>query len=320
MAAISTLEPLLTARLVHQFPIPSWIENLAIRSNGQILVTCSSAPEVFLVDPTDSSKTVPIHKFPDVAGMAGIIEVEHDKFYVAGGNFNLNTLVNQTGSYKLWEIDMVNFESEGKAAIKEVMNLGKIGFPNGLELLSESERTILAADCEAGAVFRIDLEKGTHEIAVQVDEMMNPEKPFIPIAVNGIAVHEGYLYWTNTSKALFCRIKIHKDGKAAGDVEIIAQGLIGDDFCFDRDNNAWITQNPFNTITVSKAKGGLVTVAGKIDRMDVAGVTACQFDRKSGNEHLLYVVTNGGLGGPVNGTEVEGGKVAVIDTSSFKEG
>lgn len=318
MAEISALDPLLPSRVVHQFPMPSWVENLAIRSNGQIVVTFSSAPEVFLVDPTDPSKTVLIHKFPDVSGMAGIIEVEHDKFYVAGGNFDLSTFVNQTGSYKLWEVDMTNFESDGKAAVKEVMKLEKVGLPNGMEVLSKSEKIILAADCEAGAVFKIDLAKETHEIAIQVDEMKNPEKPFIPIAVNGIAVHKEYLYWTNTSKELFCRIKIHKDGKAAGDVEIIDQGLIGDDLCFDRDDNAWIARNPFNTITVAKAKGGLVTVAGKIDRLEIAGVTACQFDRKSGNEHMLYVVTNGGLGGPVNGSEVEGGKVSVIDTSSFK--
>ncbi|PMD65515.1 uncharacterized protein K444DRAFT_608100 [Hyaloscypha bicolor E] len=250
--------------------------------------------------------------------MAGIIEVEHDKFYVAGGNFDLSTFVNQTGSYKLWEVDMTNFESDGNAAVKEVMKLEKVGLPNGMEVLSKSEKIILAADCEAGAVFKIDLANETHEIAIQVDEMKNPEKPFIPIAVNGIAIHKEYLYWTNTSKELFCRIKIHKDGKAAGDVEIIDQGLIGDDLCFDRDDNAWIARNPFNTITVAKAKGGLVTVAGKKDRLEIAGVTACQFDRKSGNEHMLYVVTNGGLGGPVNGSEVEGGKVSVIDTSSFK--
>jgi hypothetical protein len=51
--------------------------------------------------------------------MAGIIEVEHDKFYVAGGNFDLSTFVNQAGSCKLWEVDMTNFESDGKAVVKE---------------------------------------------------------------------------------------------------------------------------------------------------------------------------------------------------------
>jgi hypothetical protein len=94
--------------------------------------------------------------------MAGIIEVEHDKFYVAGGNFDLSTFANQTGSYKLWEIDMANFQSNDKAIVKEVTKLEKIGCPNGMELLSKSEKTILAADCEAGAVFKTDLANETH--------------------------------------------------------------------------------------------------------------------------------------------------------------
>ncbi|EON95621.1 putative six-bladed beta-propeller -like protein [Phaeoacremonium minimum UCRPA7] len=298
--------------------MPSWVENLAVRSNGQILVTLSSAAEVFLIDPADPSKAALIHRFSDVTGMSGIIEVEHDKFYVVGGNFDLKTFVNQSGSYKLWEVDMTDYGRDSKAIVTEVIRLDKIGMPNGLELLSKTEKVILAADCEAGAVFKIDLVNGSHETAVEVDEMKNPDQPFIPIAINGISVHKGYLYWTNTSKALFCRVEVSEDGTAAGEVEIIKQGLIGDDFCFDMDDNAWIARNPFNTIAVVKAAGDAVTVAGQLDRLEIAGVTACQFDRKPGNEHMLYVVTNGGLGGPVNGTQVEGGKVAVIDTSLFK--
>ncbi|KAK7216619.1 hypothetical protein V2G26_004622 [Clonostachys chloroleuca] len=260
MTEVATLEPLLPSRVVHQFPAPSWIENLAVRSNGQVLVTFISAPEVYLVDPSEPAKTVLIHKFSNVTAMSGIVEVENDKFYVAG------------------------------------------------------------ADCEHGALFKIDIANGTHEIALEVDEMRNPENPFIPVAINGVKVLKDYLYWTNTSKALFCRAKIVEDGKSFGNVEILHQGLIGDDLCFDSDDNAWVTQNPFNTVTVAKSAGGLVTAAGRIDLMDVAGATACRFDRRKGKEHLLYVVTNGGLAGPVNGHKVEGGKVTVVDTTTFKTG
>ncbi|CAH0047231.1 unnamed protein product [Clonostachys solani] len=320
MTEVATLEPLLPSRVIHQFPMPSWIENLAVRSNGQVLVTFCSAPEVYLVDPSEPSKTVLIHKFSNVTAMSGIIEVEHDKFYVAGGVCDLQTMTSEAGSYKLWEIDMATFDKSGEATVKEVLKLDKIGCPNGLELLSRSEKIILAADCEHGALFRIDIANGAHEIALEVDEMRNPENPFIPVAINGIKVRKEYLYWTNTSKALFCRAKILENGKSFGSVEVLRQGFIGDDFYFDSDDNAWVTQNPFNTITVARSAGELVTVAGRIDRMDVAGATACQFDRREGKEHLLYVVTNGGLAGPVNGQQVEGGKVLVIDTTAFKTG
>lgn len=318
MAQVSVYEPLLPSRTVHQFPIPTWIENLAVRSNGQLLVTLTSTPDLFLVDPADASKTVLIHRFPEVSGLAGIIEVEHDTFYVAGCNFDLKTFSIEAGSSVLWQIDMTHFDKTSNAAVKKVMNLTRMGLPNGMELLSKLNRTILAADSEKGAVFKIDIASGKHEIAIAVDDMKNPENPTVPIAVNGIKIRAGYLYWTTTSKALFCRIKIDEDGTAAGDVEILEQGLIGDDFCFDHKGNAWLAQNPLNTVGVIKAQGGTVTVAGKLDQLTLAGGTACQFDRKSGNEHILYVVTTGGLGGPVNGTDVEGGKVTAIDTSKYK--
>lgn len=318
MAQVSIHEPLLPSHTVHQFPLPTWVENLAVRSNGQLLVTLTTTPEVFLVDPTDASKTVLIHHFSGISGLAGIIEVEHDIFYVAGGIFDLKTFTIEAGSYVLWEIDMTNFDKNSKAAVKKVMNLTEMGLPNGMELLSKPNRTILAADSQKGALFKIDIGTGKHEIAIDIDEMKNAENPMVPIAINGIKIRAGYLYWTNSSKALFCRIKINEDGTAAGDVEILEEGLVGDDFCFDQKGNAWLTQNPLNTVGVVKAQGGIVTVAGKLDQLTLAGGTACQFDRKTGNEHILYVVTTGGLGGPVNGTDVEGGKITALDTSKFK--
>jgi hypothetical protein len=318
MAQTTVLNPLLPARVVYQYSsVPSWIENLAVRSNGQILCTFISAPEVHLIDPSDSSKTTLLHSFPEVKAFCGIIEVENDKFYVVGGKFDLAAFSNEAGTYKLWEIDMTDFDTSGEAAVTEVMDVEKIVMPNGLELLSKSEKIILAADCVYGAVFKIDIANKTHEIMVDCEEMKIPPNPFIPLSINGIAVNRQYLYWTNTARAMFCRVKIDKDGKAAGDVEVLHQGLVADDFCFDRQGNAWITQNPLNVITVAKASGGLITVSGKLESLEVAGATACQFDRRPGKTHLLYLVTCGGLSGPVNGSEVEPGKVSVIDTLSF---
>lgn len=317
MAQVSIHDPLLPSQVIHQFPVPTWIENLAVRSNGQLLVTITTSPDLFVVDPSDPSKTVLVHHFSEVTGLAGIVEVEDDIFYVAGGNCDLQTLTPEPGSFLLWQVDMTSFETASKAGITKVLNLADMGLPNGIELLSKKTRTILIADSVKGAVFKVDLENARHEIAIDVDEMKSPENPQVPIAVNGIKIRGGYLYWTATSKALFCRIKIDEDGTTSGDVEVLHQGLIGDDFCFDTKGNVWLTQNPLNTVGVVKAQGGIVTVAGRIDSMTVAGGTACQFDRKKGNEHILYVVTTGGLGGPVNGTGVEGGKVAAIDTSKF---
>ena len=88
-------------RNVTQFPNGTWLENLAVRSNGQLLVTVFSAPELYQVDPNGGKQPQLIHQFPGVLGLAGIAEVEKDVFAVAGGNLSLKTLTSPPGSFSL---------------------------------------------------------------------------------------------------------------------------------------------------------------------------------------------------------------------------
>jgi sugar lactone lactonase YvrE len=155
------------------------------------------------------------------------------------------------------------------------------------------------------------------EKVIEVDEMKLPQPPALQMGINGLKVHDGYLYWSNTGKQLFCRIKIDGEGKAAGTAEILERDIVIDDFCFDKHGNAWVTEHGLNVVGVVKASGGVVTAAGRIDKLTIAGGTACQFGRTSEDADILYYVTTGGLSAPVNGTEVEGGKVVAIDTSKF---
>jgi hypothetical protein len=68
---------------------------------------------------------------------------------------------------------------------------------------------------------------------------------------------------------------------------------------------------------VVKAAGGVIIAGGSIDKLTLAGGTACQFGRTSSDADVLYFVTSGGMAAPVNGAEVEGGKVVAIDTAKF---
>jgi hypothetical protein len=51
-----------SAKTIYQLPTtPTWIENLSIRSNNQILLTLTTAPQVHILDPlTGSSKPLPL--------------------------------------------------------------------------------------------------------------------------------------------------------------------------------------------------------------------------------------------------------------------
>src|SRR2546429_191408 len=73
-------------REVWQFPNSTWIENLAVRPNGNLLVTILNTPELYQVDPLDPREPALIHKFPRALGLLGIAEVDHDVFAVIAGN------------------------------------------------------------------------------------------------------------------------------------------------------------------------------------------------------------------------------------------
>jgi len=317
MAEPTILDPQLPSKVIYQFPQYTWIENLAVRKNGEILVTILTSPELYLINPSDPKEPVLVHKFDEVLAVTGIIEVKEDVFYVGGGNYNLKAFSNEHGSYFVWEVDLTDFSKDSKAKIKKIVHLTGAGLPNGFELFSREEGTILIADSEVGAVWKVNVNDGKVENIIEIDEMKAPPPPALQMGINGLKVLDGYLYWSNTGALTFCRIKIDGEGKATGPAEILERGILIDDFVFDKKGNAWLTTHGLNTLAVVKAGGGIVTAAGSISELTVAGGTACQFGRTTSDKDILYFVTTGGMSAPVNGTEVEGGKVVAIDTAKF---
>jgi hypothetical protein len=189
------------------------------------------------------------------------------------------------------------------------------GLLNGIEL-SKSAGEILIADSALGLVWKVDVNTGSHSVAIQVDEMKPPAQG-LPMGINGIKIRDGYLYWTNTGEKFFCRIKIDEHGNAVGGTEILVLDCLGDDFVFDKKGDAWITHHGLNTVGAVKAGGGLVTVVWEMDQLTVDVGTACQFGRGAGDKDVLYVVTTGGMSAPVNGELTEGGKVVAVNTTTF---
>jgi len=63
----------------------------------------------------------------------------------------------------------------------------------------------------------------------------------------------------------------------------------------------------------------MAVAAGEAVELTVVGGTSCKFGRTDGVKHILYVATTGGMAAPINGTEIEGGKVVDIDTSLSRQ-
>ena len=124
--------PPLPVSTVCDFGLGFWIENLAVRYTGEILVVNPFSPSLHQVNPLAADPTPEVvYTFPPpISGLLGITETTTDIFYVAAGNVSSHTLEPVPGSFSVWEVNMLGFDITGKPTF--VREIAK--FPNAVEL------------------------------------------------------------------------------------------------------------------------------------------------------------------------------------------
>ncbi|MCJ1431035.1 hypothetical protein MMC27_000385 [Xylographa pallens] len=297
-------------RPVIEFPLGTWAENLAVRTNGQILVTVLNTPQLVQIDPLSLQEPFLIHQFPNpdkADGVGGIAELAPDVFYVVTGNFTISDLEGTPGTYSIWEVDMNTFSGGENgtvitpATVRKITDIPGAMTANGLIALNQYESILLVADSKLGAIWSVNVRTKACEILIQ-DSLMNASSDPSSLGVNGIKVFNGFLYFTNTQAGTFNRVPIKADGTAIGAAEVVQTGLItADDFIFDLAGDAYIAQDVANVLTKVSAKGQVSTIVGSFNNSYLAGATAVQFGRTALDRSVLYVTTNGGQAKPVNG-------------------
>lgn len=304
--------------VVTQFPVGTWIENIAVRPNGNLLLT-SLTPNASLYEvsnPASLSPTVTLHFTIDtVSSLMGITELSADQFAVVGGNFS-GTSGGMKGSFGLWSVDFASGQAPKPklhASIPDAVLL------NGATTVPQSKDIVLVADSVLGLVWRVDTTIGNYDIAVQIPEMGSVAGNSTTIGINGLHIHDGYLWWTNDFQTTLYRVRITEAGLPVGgaQVEKIAKppALALDDFTFGPGNTdiAWVATNSDNRVFAVKPGGESVVIAGAADSFTVAKATACKFGRTKRDVNILYVTTGGET---INGT-TQGGKVEAIDVGGF---
>ena len=283
-----------------RFPNGTWVENIALRWNGNLLVTLFTPPEVWEIDPsaltqTNGSKLV--HHFPGAESVTGIAETEPDVFMVVSDN-------------TIYKFD---FTSRRNVSITEVVHIDEAGLMNGIASLDGPGGTVLAADAHLGQVWGIDTKTGKYEVVLEDDTMSPNDDLGQLLGVNGVRRSGGYLYYNNSPRRLLCRVRISATtGRAIGPYEIIMQGALSDDFAVSPDGTVYLAGLNDNVITRVWPDGTQETVTGHLGSTDVAGATSAAFGRTPWDIRTLYVTTSGASASPVNGTYVEGGKVVAI--------
>jgi streptogramin lyase len=91
------------------FPNETWIENLAVRANGDVLCTSLNRNAIYKVNPFDHIAET-LHQFSSTDGCLGIVETSSDVFVVVTANVSLKTNNAWPGSAKIWRVDIRAWE------------------------------------------------------------------------------------------------------------------------------------------------------------------------------------------------------------------
>jgi sugar lactone lactonase YvrE len=210
--------PLRDAREVAHFDVTALQqpENMTLEPNGDAVVTFSGASQVARVTRAGSVTILATLPAPatGTGRVAGIVRADDGSLFV---NYNAPGL---TG---VWRIGPHGGTPTQFVALPDVKA------PNGLALDRFADN-LYVADSTVGAVWRVSLRTRTAALW-SADPALVPTGG-IAFGSNGIKVHNGSVWVSNTGAGTLLRIPITRHG-TAGAVTTVAQGLTFiDDFTF----------------------------------------------------------------------------------------
>lgn len=310
-------------RNIHTFPKNTFIENIAVRSNGNLLVTSMSVPTLFTINPSLSNPDASVlHTFPNATGISGIAETAPDVFALVTGIWDLANTRAEPGSLAIWTFDLrrnpdapLDIHRSPPALLARIPDSTIL---NGLAPHPSNRNLLLAADSARGALWRVDLTTGAHAVIFESD-LLKPTgtAPGTHLGVNGLrAGTDGYVYFTNSAQGFLGRVKVDRNGESVGDIEVLSrsadagEGVVYDDFALDfaspsfpyssssketaagaAKQTIWIASHPSYAVRVGLGDGEQWVVN---DTAKLLNPTSAAFGRGGKGQRRTLYVTNGG--------------------------
>lgn len=290
--------PQVQVETLYQFEDATFLENIAVRSNGHLLITTPVHPVVYAFDPKATNSTPQVlHEFPDATGLTGITEVAPDFFTLITSIFD-ETFTTTPGSVCVWTLDLRG----SQPVVNKLVCLPDTvdDMLNGMTPLDHAPGVILISASVSGSVYRLNVATGELGIVIK-DPLFAPGSAFHH-GINGIHVRGETLYFINSAQGFFGLVPISLQGDQTGNVtKIVDQPPPGpsstsgyDDFALDKDGNAWIAAHP-NAVHFVTPAGELAVIAGGGDSIDLSDPTSAAFGRGSQKEEDTLYVTTAGL-------------------------
>ena len=296
---------------VAEFPQNYFLESIAVRADGSVLVTAVNHKELWYVPPPSAKGPVqPLRIQTFDLPTLGLAEVGPDVFLMLAGN------IYTTHESFIYKLDLRDWRPGSPLQIEKFFEFPKEARGlNGCCLLAPG--VLLVADCFASLIWRIDFALDSsarsarvwmqHESMGYFTGKMKPEQP----GVNAVRFAErtSFLYYTSTAKKLLMRVKVDPATlMPAGEPELVVAGRMGDDFCIDEDANViYLATHRQNTIDVISMDPGVnsgftQTVAGEPFTEALIGPSGGVWGRGPGDYgRKAFFIMDGGTASPAPG-------------------
>jgi hypothetical protein len=244
--------PLKDAREIAHFDVTAQQqpENIALEPGGAADVTFNRARQVARVAP-DGSVTVLATLPAPAAGPASVAGI------VRGADGSLYVNYNAGAHSGIWRIAPDGGTPTQVLALPDVKALNGLAFDRG-------ENALYATDSGSGTVWKVSLTTRTAALWAQgaAFESVNGTG----ISANGVKVHNGAVWVSNTDQGTLLRVAIGAHG-AAGAVTTVARGITSiDDFAFvGAGDTVLAAQNYVSQVSIIRPDGTDHTVLTATD-------------------------------------------------------
>jgi putative intracellular protease/amidase/sugar lactone lactonase YvrE len=279
-----TPEKIATAQTIAEFPVNTFLENIAIDPQGTIFITSYEEGNIYRIIPSEKPS-----EFAHINGTVAGIVIDRDG----------NLLIAATIEKKTPTIMRI----EPTGLVETLVTLPDAIFLNGMTHLKDDR--YLVADSYKGAIWEVDAIAKSAQIWLQ-DNLLNRSDTSNPFpAINGIKIYNNALFASNTQRQLLIHIPLLENGMP-GTPEVFLTSINLDDFAFDTHGNLYGTTHVYNSVIQISPQKQITTIAKA--EQGVAGSTALAF----GRDGRLYVTTNGGMSFPLP-SGVEPAKVVWLE-------
>lgn len=311
-------QAILQVKQLYQFLEPTqWVENIAVRPNGHLLLTTYDDARMYTIDPrSDDAVPQVVAQLPNATALTGIAEIATDVFAFAAGVLNISDLTFEHGSGQIAVINFGGCRSDETTLlhVRTASRAPSAQLLNGLVALPEHPHILLSSDSHSGTIYRANTVTGHVDVAFQDDRLTpGPGPSPVPLGVNGLKIRNGYLYLTNSARMFFARVKINDVGGQIGALEMITQlppssnpAKVPDDFAMSRNGTAYLAVHP-DTVAMVTTDGRYSSLVNDGDGTGDVKLDTPTSVALSRDEAMLYVTTGGNA--EANGT---GGQVVEV--------